>query len=168
MEQWKKSLAFWLMIVVSIVLPSVANAQVKIKKTSWKAPITVGTTQVGTAQIIRKVTCTIDNSTGACGNLTIDFTYTVITNTCSLSSPCQDPYPVTKASVTGSTWQRVLCESDTCEYNEDTGNLDLLNAPFPTPPPSLGDELDRGMVQLLLNDGSMGVGTFVKHLNVVQ
>jgi hypothetical protein len=165
MEQWKKSLVFWLMIVVSVVLPSVADAQVKVKKTAWKAQIVAGTTVVGTASIIRRATCTVDPSTGSCGNLAIEFTYQVITRVCA-TTPCTPPYPITKAAFTGPTWIRELCEGDTCAYDEN-GDLDI-GGDFPAPPAGLGEQLDQGLVQVRLNDGTAGVGTFVKFLNVVQ
>ncbi|MGE3889944.1 MAG: hypothetical protein AB7H81_26280 [Vicinamibacterales bacterium] len=171
MERLKKSVVFWVLLVASVVVPSMAHAQRTVtKKTRWEAEIKVDGQKKGTAAINRRVQCTVTGT--SCVVTLIEWKYEVgtIAYTCG-DQPCADgQIQVTKASVVGPAWTRVLCESDTCSYADVPfdGNLRITGEDFPSPPLSLGDELDRGMVNVELNDGSLGVGTFVKVINQVQ
>lgn len=171
MERLKKSVVFWVLLVASVVVPSMAHAQRTVtKKTAWKATISVGADQKGTAMIYRTVRCTVTGT--SCVVTSIDWKFDVGTNAYACGDqPCAEgQIVVTKAGVAGPSWSRVLCENDTCSYADvpNDGNLRIIGEAFPSPPLSLGDELDRELVNVELNDGSLGVGTFVKVINQVQ
>jgi len=169
MGRLKKSVTFWIILAVSVVMPSLANAQRTVtKKTGWSAAISdAGGARVGTATITRTVNCTFSGSNCIVTSIEWRYKLSTVAYGCT-DQPCLPGQIVaTKASIVGPSWSRVLCEDDTCAYKaESDGDLDL-SGPFPSPLPSLGDELDRGDVTAQINDGALGVGTFVKTNNQV-
>jgi hypothetical protein len=173
MEQLKKGMVFWIMLVVSVVLPSMADAQVRTKKISWAATITVNGSLVGNASITRTIRCQV--VPGGCVQTSDEFRYTVRTVAYQCAhQPCEPgEIQVTQASLRGpginDPWVRVLCDGATCTYNDDRdGDLDLRGILAEPLPSGFSVNLDAGTVEVLLNEGVLGVGTFVRTLSSVQ
>jgi hypothetical protein len=175
MERLKKSYFFWLLLLVSVVVPSIANAQTtQRKKMSWTAVISVNGEPVGTAIInhIRIYTFNPATSTFVLTSDEVNYRVRTVDYPCaSAPAPCQPgEILVTKATLrgpgAGTPWERVLCENLTCGYQED-GNLDaegVLATPLPQGfflnlPFNFGVQ---GAAEVLLNDGTLGQAYFYR------
>lgn len=175
MNHVKKSAIFWILLIASVVVPSLANAQTtQKKKMSWTATITVNGTPVGSAILNRVRTLTFNPATNTWVQTSdlVDFRVRTTAYDCA-STPCGDgEILVTKASLagpgSGTPWVRVLCEGVTCTYQED-GNLDA-DGQLETPLPQgfyLNLPIDFGVsstMQVLLNDGTLGSATFTRFM----
>lgn len=175
MNHVKKSAIFWILLIASVVVPSLANAQTtQKKKMSWTATITVNGTPVGSAILNRVRTLTFNPATNTWVQTSdlVDFRVRTTAYDCA-STPCGDgEILVTKASLvgpgSGTPWERVLCQGVTCTYQED-GNLDA-DGQLETPLPQgfyLNLPIDFGVsstMQVLLNDGTLGSATFTRFM----
>jgi hypothetical protein len=175
MEKLKKSLVFWLLLVVSVVIPAMADAATtQQKKLSWTSTIVDASgNPVGSAIInrIRTFTWNSATSTWVLTSDIVNFRVRTTAYPCaSAPDPCQESeILVTKASLigpgAGTPWERVLCDGvANCGYQED-GNLDAegtLETPLPQGfflnlPASFGED---STMEVLLNDGALGRGRF--------
>lgn len=150
MERLRRGLTFWLLLLVALALP--ATAQTPVKKILYQAKIKVGVTGKGAAQITVKPS---------------GYEYFVFTH----AYPAQQ---VTRVSLLpeGDAWEVVLCGvgelAGECTYDTD-GNL-LIEGPIsPTmfilanvSGKTFSDALRAETVRVILNDGSLGSGVFVR------
>lgn len=171
MSHLKKGLIFWIMLVVSVIVPSLANAQTsQTKKMLWTAQIQSNGKGVGAAQLQRTLKFTW-NPVDAKWVLSSDkVTYIAQSYVCAsvaTTTPCTEAY-ATKASLAGPgitiAWDRVLCEGAACVLSDDLditieGDVDPAFGAqqWANLPMVVGQE---GTMEIRLNDGAQGSGKF--------
>jgi hypothetical protein len=173
MEQLKKSLIFWLLLIVSVVVPSVANAQTtSTKKILWQSQITADGRGVGVAQITRTMKSTWNAVLNRWVVTSDKFEYAVQSYVCASSNdPCTEAY-ATEASLAGPgitvPWVRILCDEGTCGYSAE-GDLTTQGDVDPAFTSQQGANLpmvigQEGTMEVRLNGGAAGSGKFKRIL----